>query len=85
MNDDSKYKEQEKVIKQTKEFLFILENQNELKNNEIKSLKKQLNSKNQQIMELKKSNNDLLKENEIIKSTISWKITKPLRRLKNLF
>lgn len=85
MNDDLKFKEQEKIINKTKEFLFILENQNELNKKKIESLNKQLEAKNKQIKELKKSNNNLLKENKTIKSTFSWKITKPLRWLKNLF
>ena len=50
MNDnDLKLREQEKIIKQTKEFLFILENQNERNKIEIASLKKQLKLKDKQI------------------------------------
>ena len=101
-NDELYLKEQEKIVTQTKEFLFILENQNEIKNKEIKSLKKSLKSKNDEIKSLEKSleskndeiksleksleskkkqikkvekkNKKLLKENEEIKSTITWKV-----------
>ncbi len=86
MNDnDLKLREQEKIIKQTKEFLFILENQNERNKIEIASLKKQLKLKDKQINELNNSNKKLSNENKAIKSTISWKITKPLRWFKKLY
>lgn len=84
-NNDMKFREQEKIIKQTKEFLFILENQNERNKIEIASLKKQLKLKDKQFNELKNSNKKLSNENKAIKSTISWKITKPLRWFKKLF
>ena len=50
------------------------------------TMKKEVNAKNRyrrQIKKLKKENKRLKEENEKILSSNSWKITKPLRKLRN--
>ena len=97
---------QNKIVERTKEYLFILENENEKKtieikrietdfttqlnkqeefhNNEVNILKIENNNYKNEIKLLEKENEDLKNEIELLKSTLSWKITTPLLKLKNL-
>ena len=69
----------------TKEYLFVLEREVNEKNKKIKSLQKDIKKKNKKIKELKKENKKIESENKLIKSSTSWKITSPLRKLFRLF
>ena len=55
------------------------------KNKEIKNLKKNIKNKDKEISELKANNDQLKKEIDEIISSNSWKLTKPLRSVKNSF
>ena len=61
------------------------------KEQEVKTLKQKINSKEQEVKTLKqkikakeKTISKFKNENELIKSTISWRITKPLRYIRKL-
>ena len=80
------------ISNNTKEYLFVLEKEITAKNKEIKSLKKDKKKKNKKIKSLKKDikkKNKRIKflknENQLLKSSTSWKITSPLRKFFNLF
>ncbi len=95
--------EKEKIIQSTKEYLFVLEVENQKINDnfneykrsskkEIKKLKKDYKKinklKNKYEKKIKKQENTINKlkmEIDMIKSTFSWKITKPLRWIKRFF
>ena len=62
--------EKEVIHDKTKEYLFIMENQIFEKDKEISALKSQ--------------NKKAIDENKLLKSTLSWKITKPLRKIKKI-
>ena len=63
--------EEKKISMLTKEYLFYLESQ--------------INKNNTEIKNLKKNNKKLVNEINIMKSTLSWKITKPLRVVNKFF
>lgn len=83
---DLKLNEKDIILNRNIEYCFILEQEiNKLKK-ETKALKQKINTKEQEVNKLQQkiNNNEktlskIKKENELIKSTISWRITKPLR------
>lgn len=86
INDLEKQLDELKFISETtKEYLFILEKENNEKNKKINSLQKNIKKKNKQIKSLKRDYKKIKKENNILKSSNSWKITYPMRKLFNLF
>ena len=85
---NSELHEKEIIAEKTKEYLFILDNQLNVKEKQIKRLtedyNKQINKLKKEANTLKKENKKLSNEIEILKSTVSWKATKPLRKVKKL-
>lgn len=75
---NSKINEQEVILMHTKEYLFGLQNINKFQDNEIKRLDKA----NKQLV---KENDELKTEVKSYSSSTSWKITKPLRAITNIF
>ncbi|AMK15419.1 hypothetical protein [Methanobrevibacter olleyae] len=72
----------EKIIKnRTKEYLFVLENRISKKDKKIKSQDKKIKSQDKKIKLQDKKIKKLKKENRILKTSTSWKITAPLRKL----
>ena len=91
----SQLQEMDAVADKTKEYLFVLENQINEKDKYIKTLKdkcddleKRNNFNNQnlknEVYSLKNKNKKLSDEIRVMKSTVSWKVTKPLRKVKKL-
>lgn len=93
----SQLDEKDVIAEKTKEYLFVLENQIHEKDQWIntltdkcsnleksKSSNNEINNLKNEISSLKKQNKQLSDELRIMKSTVSWKITKPLRKLKKI-
>ena len=81
---NSKLNEKDIILNRNIEYSFILEQ-------EINTLKQKINTKEQKVKDLKqeiktkeKTIAKLKNENKLIKSTISWRITKPLRHISKL-
>jgi chromosome segregation ATPase len=97
-NLNSDLNEKNFILNQTKEYLFLLQSENEKLNKIKNEYSEELNKFNKlnkdyenriKVLEnknatLKHDNENLEKEINIMKSTVSWKITKPLRWLKSL-
>lgn len=73
------------ISNNTKEYLFVLERELNKKNKKINSLQKNIKKKDKEIKSLKKDLKKVKKENKEIKSSTSWRITSPLRKLFNFF
>ncbi len=88
---ESKLNEKDIILNRNIEYCFILEKEiNKLKK-ETKTLKQKVNKKEQEVKTLQQNikNNEktiskIKNDNELIKSTISWRITKPLRYISKL-
>ena len=91
----SQLDEKDIIAEKTKEYMFVLENQIHEKDKWIRTLTEKCNNleagntsgseiKNlkNEIASLKKQNKQLSDELRIMKSTVSWKVTKPLRKVK---
>ena len=91
---ENQLKEKEIIAEKNKEYLFVLEHQMKVKNERIDGLtykcnklekeNKQVKNLKNEINSLKNKNNQLSNELKIMKSTVSWKITKPIRKIKKL-
>ena len=73
------------------EYCIILEKEKKKKKKETKTLKQKVNKKEQEVKTLQQNikNNEktiskIKNDNKLIKSTISWRITKPLRYISKL-
>lgn len=88
---DLKLNERDIILNRNIEYCFILEQEiNKLKK-ETKTLKQKVNKKEQEVKTLQQNikNNEktiskIKNDNKLIKSTISWRITKPLRYISKL-
>lgn len=88
---DLKLSEKDMILNRNIEYSFILEQEISTLKKETNTLNQIINSKEQEVKTLKqkikakeKTISKFKNENELIKSTISWRITKPLRYIRKL-
>ena len=81
---NSTLSEKDIILNRNIEYAFTLEQERSALKQEINSKEQELNSLKQEIKTKEKTIAQLKDENELFKSTISWRITKPLRYIGKL-
>ena len=81
---NSTLSEKDIILNRNIEYAFTLEQEMIALKQEINSKEQELNSLKQEIKTKEKTIAQLKDENELFKSTISWRITKPLRYIGKL-